>query len=75
MTTSPAGCASSTTLNVAVVPDSATDTDVVDNVNPGVPGVAATAGARFPEESSFDTNTLVKSTQMMSLKHNCTYRP
>ena len=51
MTTSPAGCASSTTLNVAVVPDSATDTDVVDNVNPG--GVAATPGARFPDESNF----------------------
>ena len=59
MTTLPAGCVSSTTLNVAVVPDSATDTEVVDNVNPGVPGVAATAGARFPEESSFDTNTLL----------------
>ena len=34
-TTSPTGWVSRTTVNVAVVPDSDTDTDVVDNVNPG----------------------------------------
>ena len=52
ITTSPSGSASNTTVNCAVVPDSATDTDVADNVNPG-----STAGARLPDESSFDTNT------------------
>ncbi len=52
MTTSPAGWESRTTENVAVVPDSATDSDVVDNVNPGL---SVTAGARFPDESNFET--------------------
>ena len=36
ITTSPPGCESNTTVNWAVVPDSATDTDVVDRVNPTV---------------------------------------
>ena len=39
-------------MNVAVVPDSDTDTDVVDNVNP-----AGTAVPRLPDESSLKTNT------------------
>ena len=36
ITTSPAGSVSSTTVNVSVVPVSATDTDVLDSVNPAV---------------------------------------
>ena len=52
ITTSDTGSASSTTVNCAVVPVSATDTEVVDNVNP-----AGTAVPRLPDESSLKTNT------------------
>ena len=43
ITTSDAGSASSTTVNVSVVPASVTDTDVVDNVNPAVSSSATVA--------------------------------
>ena len=51
ITTSDTGWASSTTVNVSWPPASVTDTDVVDNVNPG-----GTAVARLPDESNFETN-------------------